>query len=75
MIETPQEIPVTCGFCYPDLDFDTYIHQACTTHAPDLSGVDDEKAANRGQWLNANLPAGGQSNADMCEMIHQRRPT
>jgi hypothetical protein len=74
MIETPAEIPVSCGFCYPDLDPTTYVHQACRAHLPDCGGVDDEIAKNLfgRTHVTGTGTAGGESNQAMCEAIHQR---
>jgi hypothetical protein len=71
--ETPAEIPVTCGFCYPDLDFEAYIHQACSSHIPDLAGSADEMSRHAGNrhFITGTLEAGGQDNAAICDAIHR----
>jgi hypothetical protein len=73
--ETPAELPTTCGFCYPDLDYDTYVHLACAAHAPDLKGADDEIAKRLfgTQYVSGTGEAGGHGNQDFCESIHQQR--
>lgn len=73
MTDSP-EIPLTCGFCYPDLDFDTYVHQPCNAHKPMLDGADDAAAKARfgTEWISGTGEAGGHGNAEICEAIHQR---
>ena len=74
LAETPAELPLTCGFCYPDLDFDTYVHQFCSAHSPDLSGADDALAKRlENPWLSGNAEAGGVGNQAVCEQIHHTR--
>jgi len=68
-------LPVMCGFCYPDLDYDSYVHEACKPHAPDLSGPDDDSAKRRfgTEFITHTGEAGGTANQAMCEDIHHRQ--
>lgn len=74
-MDSPQEIPTMCGFCYPDVDFDAYVHVACTAHTPDLNGPEDEIAKRRfgSEWITGTGEAGGVGNQAICEDIHHRR--
>jgi hypothetical protein len=69
--ETPAAFPLTCGYCYPDLDPATYVHQPCGAHVPDMSGTDDAKV--EVQHFTGNMEAGGLGNQAVCEQIHQGR--
>lgn len=67
-------LPTVCGFCEPDRDYDTYVHDPCLAHRPDLAGPDDEIARRLfgTEWISGTGEAGGHGNQAACEQIHHQ---